>query len=150
LAQVRQFEQNHRQVHDENPNDKILVVFVSYLPGIYVNGSVRSIAGIQYGDTSFAIFRTITDNSWEGVVLLHELGHMLTIAKAGNRAAEPINPKRPNHCNDSSCVMFWRAGVKRTEFDSECLRELRQLIRGDKSKKKSRLYCSLDTCSTGN
>jgi hypothetical protein len=124
-GQLRQFEENNRLIRDKNAEDRILVVFIAYLPGIYLGGSSTTIAGIQYGDTSFAIFRDITDDDWEGVVLLHELGHMIRVA--WSRDEPPSNPDRPHHCNDEDCTMFWRAGTHRTNFCIRCLGELRKL-----------------------
>ncbi len=127
-ALIDSFERLNRRHHDLKPKDRHLVLFVCYLPGIYVEGDKTSIAGLQYGNTSFAVFRENTDASYEGVVLLHEFGHIIRIARAAGREADPINPDRPNHCNNTKCTMFWRAGEHRTELDEECLSELKQLI----------------------
>lgn len=125
---IRSFEKINRKLHDPNPKDRHLILFICYLPGIYIQGDKTTIAGLQYADTSFAIFRERTDASYEGVVLLHELGHIMKIAQAENRKEDPVNPERPNHCNNRKCTMFWRAGEHRTELDAECLAELRALI----------------------
>lgn len=125
---IHQFEARNRKLKDTDPEDKKLVLFVCYLEGIYIQGDVASIAGLQYGPTSFAIFRDITKASYEGVVLLHEFGHIIQIARSSNRKESPVNPDRPNHCNDKSCVMYWRSSKDRINLDSKCLKDLERLI----------------------
>ncbi len=139
LHDVQEFEAVNRKHFERNPTDRILVIFISYLDGFYMNGTVSNIAGVQYAPTSFAVFRRLTDDEWEGVVLVHEFCHMLEIAKAGNRRVAPINPDRPNHCNDENCTMYWRAGTHRTKLCQICMFEVRKLIRGEPLQR-SRLY----------
>jgi len=129
---LRHFEKRNRRFIDRTPGDRHLIFFICYVPGEYHkkdSGKIsKTIAGVQYNPTSFAIIRKQTKESFEGVVLLHEFGHAIKIARASNRKDAPINPDRPNHCNNSKCTMFWRASRHRTKLDDECLRELRQLI----------------------
>jgi hypothetical protein len=133
---VTNFEKVNRVLYDKNPKDKILIIFISYLNGIYLQGDTANIAGLQYDTTSFAVFRDLTDNEWEGVVLMHELGHLLGIARRENRTSEPVNPDRPNHCNNENCTMYWRAGSQRNRFCETCLKEIQTLIHGGKIKKR--------------
>jgi len=131
-ARLRHFETRNRKFIDRNPGDRRLVFFICYVPGEYHKKDgdkiSKTIVGVQYNPTSFAILRKQTKESYEGVVLLHEFGHAIKIARASNRKDSPINPDRPNHCNNSKCTMFWRANRHRTKLDNECLRELRELI----------------------
>lgn len=126
---IRQFEAKNRKFKDTNPKDRRLVLFICYLPGEYLNGEVNRIAGIQYGPTSFAIFRDRTKDSYEGVVLLHEFGHIIRLARSSNRKEPPVNPDRPNHCNDENCTMYWRADNHRTTLDDKCLDDLKKLVK---------------------
>ena len=125
---LRHFEARNRRILDRTPGNRRLVFFICYVPGEYRRGTSTNIVGVQYGPTSFAIFCDKSKESYEGVVLLHEFGHAIQIARAKNRKDPPIKPDRPNHCNNTKCAMFWRASDKRTKLDDECLRELRQLI----------------------
>lgn len=129
-SQLLQFEIKNRVLKNKNYKNKTLAVFIAYIPGVYLVGGEHA-AGVQYGNTSFAILRDITDKSWEGVVLLHEFGHMLSIARVGNRSCTPINPERPNHCNNENCAMYWQADTHRTQYCEVCISEIRKLIRGE-------------------
>jgi hypothetical protein len=125
---IRHFESVNRKLKDVDSNDRRLTLFICYLPGSYHSGKVNNIAGIQYNPTSFAIFRDKVRESFEGVVLLHEFGHIIRISRTANRKEPPINPDRPNHCNNKKCTMFWRARVDRTHLDAKCLKDLKKLI----------------------
>ena len=138
-SEVTNYERKNRVLRDKNSKDKILVIFISYLNGTYMQGDTSNIAGLQYDETSFAVFRQYTDEDWEGVVLMHELGHLLGVAHRENRTTEPVNPDRPNHCNDENCTMFWRAGSDRVRFCQVCIEEIQTLIRGGKIKKRQLL-----------
>lgn len=131
-ARLRHFETRNRKFIDRNPKDRRLIFFICYVPGEYHRKDgdkiAKNIAGVQYNTTSFAILRGKTKESYEGVVLLHEFGHAIRIARASDRDDPPVNPDRPNHCNNETCTMFWRASSDRTKLDDECLRELRKLI----------------------
>jgi hypothetical protein len=125
-ASIRQFEKDNRVLHDKDLKDRDFVVFIAYVNGNYVNGETTNVAGLQYGRSSFALFADFYHN--EGVVLLHEFGHILRLAHSSKRKEPPVNPDRPNHCNNTSCTMFWRAGKTRIRLDSQCRQELNALI----------------------
>jgi hypothetical protein len=125
---IRHFESVNRKLKDVDPKDRKLTLFICYLPGTYLGVNMRNIAGIKYAPTSFAIFCDRIKESFEGVVLLHEFGHIIGIARTANRKEPPINPDRPNHCNDKKCTMFWQARVDRTHLDAKCLKDLKKLL----------------------
>jgi hypothetical protein len=41
---------------------------------------------------------------------------------------KPINEKRPNHCNNRECIMFWQITGDIKDFDLNCRREIAKLL----------------------
>jgi len=103
---IKNLEKKSRITKDYNKSDSHLKVFIVYLPGIYGELNKHNNAGIQYGYDSIAIFGTKSDNSRESV-LLHEFLHIMNLVNRKRRTGPPVNPKRPTHCNNDKCVMFW-------------------------------------------
>lgn len=127
-SRLRTFERTRRTLHDKNPNDRHLIMFIAYVSGPYVDGKFNNLAGLQY-NASIAIFKDSPFWRNEGSVLLHEFGHLLEIADSSHRKDEtPVNPDRPNHCNNKRCVMFWRIQSRNMDFDEQCRKELRNLV----------------------
>jgi len=132
-ASVEHHETRNRTLKDRNLQDGHLVIYVAYLSSIYMQGEHVGIAGLQYGDTSIAMFPDHFNRVNEGSVLLHEMGHLLGIAC---ERPDPVNPDRPNHCNNADCVMFWTIRHQDGDFDEACLKEIARLV----ARKRSRLY----------
>ena len=127
-ALIRQFEAQHRLLKEDTPADRNLKLFVVYLPDFYLEGDRTSIAGLQYEDSSFAIFMSKLKRKYEGSVLLHEFGHIIHLVRLRAREEEPINPKKPRHCNDNKCVMFWKVSGVDRKFDGACLGDIKKAI----------------------
>ena len=127
-AQIRQFESKHRLFKEDTPTDRDLKLFVAYLPDYYSEGDRTKIAGLQYGNSSIAIFMGKLKRKYEGSVLLHEFGHIIHLVKLLSRKEKPINPKRPRHCNNDGCVMFWRVPGVDKKFDDDCLKDIKKAI----------------------
>lgn len=127
-SKIRSYENTRRTLRDTNTKDRHLIMFMAYVSGSYLEGKLTNIAGLQYNN-SIAIFKDSQVWKYEGSVLLHEFGHLLEIADANHRKdEEPVNPDRPNHCNNRRCVMFWQVQRKDADFDEQCLEELRALV----------------------
>jgi len=127
---IRRFEKLHRSFYDKTPKDKQLIIFICYLPGVCVWKDSTNICGIKYNKTSFAIFRHKVDTEYEAHILVHEFGHILGLANSSKRSKQkPANTKRPNHCNNRDCVMYWSTTTKKQDFDDECKKEIQELIK---------------------
>ena len=120
------FETTHRKFIDTNPKDRNLRLFVSYIPGPYV-GRSETLAGLTYTSTSFSIIRSGCSDAIEGSTLLHEFGHLLSI-DFGDRE----DKKRPSHCKNKECVMYWRITRPRKGFGKCCRKDLRKLIQDNR------------------
>jgi hypothetical protein len=112
----------------KSENKQELNLFVSFVPGPYIQGKVTGLAGLQYGDSSFVLFKNFTSDC-ESIVLLHEFGHLMLIADDSHSPnRKPVNADRPNHCNNPQCIMFWRASDNIKDFDLDCRREIAKLL----------------------
>jgi hypothetical protein len=129
------FESKCRYFRDITPKNRHLKLFVAYLPGRFLEGDYDNIAGLAYGGTSFAVFSNTISETTQGNVFVHELGHLLQFVNLSARKETPINPERPRHCNNESCVMFWRASKDRTTFDDDCIDQLADKIRDRQDKR---------------
>lgn len=127
-ATIRTFEKNNRLLVDKNPQDDNLYLFIACLPNHYHQGDVINIAGLQYEPSSFAIFIDSIEAKYQGSVLLHEFGHILGLTDLSTRKEDPVNPKRPQHCNNKNCTMYWRVQGPDSVFDSACLGDIRKQI----------------------
>jgi hypothetical protein len=125
---IKIFETQHRQMYDTKPKDKHLILFIACVPGPYIQGTRTNIAGLAYDDTSFAIFIDNVNKCNQGIVLLHEMGHILGLVDIKSRNEKPINPERPSHCNDDDCNMFWCISSDNDDFCYKCMCDLKQLI----------------------
>lgn len=116
------YEIKNRDIHDHDPEDRVAVIFVPYISGLYLKaeGKLRRLGGIQYGPTSFAMFTTGSKNREAGV-LLHEFGHLIGICKK--------NKKPRHHCPDRSCVMYKSTGSPYAGFCDVCQEELAGFIK---------------------
>lgn len=105
-----------------------LNLFIIYLPGDYIQGKRKSLAGLQFGRNAIAVFKDKCKHC-ENAVLLHELGHILHIAdQSNNPDRKPVNPDRADHCNNSECIMFWEISDDYSDFDENCQEELLKLF----------------------
>jgi len=125
---IKEFEKKHRLIIDQDPENRHLKLFIAYLPDFYLQGTRNNIAGLQYEDSSFAVFIGKIKRKHEGSVLLHEFGHIIGLVARDSREGAPVNPDRPSHCNDTKCVMFWRIPGEDAAFDDACLGDLRSSI----------------------
>jgi hypothetical protein len=116
------FRNRHRTLLDRRPNDRHLIVFVSILPGIYALHGHRSTIGLAMNDHHIVLF-----SNFDRAVLLHEFGHIIGMVDRSKREDPPVNPKRPRHCNNRRCVMFWQVN-RDAKFDGLCRRDLAAMI----------------------
>lgn len=124
------FEDTNRIFVDDKPGDFDLFLFVAYLPGPFVEGSYNNLAGLAYGETSFAIFSDGISDKEEGYTLLHELAHLMEFVDVKARGEkEHANPERPRHCNNRACIMFWQISREQKGLDKDCMKQLRAKIR---------------------
>lgn len=125
---LRALEAQRRTLHDNEPEDRHLTAFVAYVPGIYAIPRHHNVIGLHYDATSIAVFhRDFFNPTREAAVLAHEFGHIMGLVDRGRRPDPPINPDRPNHCNDANCVMFWQVNPI-GEFDDKCQQDILNLI----------------------
>ena len=67
---IQQFEQHTRTLWDIDPWDRHLVIFVPYFKGLYYDGQMRTLGGIQYSPSTFALWPRNSPKQCEGSVLL--------------------------------------------------------------------------------
>jgi len=125
---LRALEARERTLHDRKPKDRFLIIWIAYVPGIYVVPNRLNTVGLKYGNTSIAIFQKGFNSSYEASILVHELGHIIGLVDRSKRSDPPVNPNRPNHCNNQNCVMFWRVNPA-GKFDGKCQRDIRALTK---------------------
>ena len=127
LTGLQMFEAANKTIKNaENKQD--LNIFASFLPGPYIQGKINGLAGLQYSEGSFAIFKNFASDH-EEIVLLHEFGHLMLIADDSHSPdRKPINEERPNHCNNHECIMFWQVTSDIKDFDLNCRREIAKLL----------------------
>jgi len=125
-SMLQAWEHRHRTRFDDDPDDRSLTVFVSYVTGIHTRVGYNNIVGLKYDDTSIAIFFRNYAPMKEACVLIHEVGHVIGLVDRECREGDPANPDRPSHCNNENCVMFWQ--IKGSpDFDSLCQRDILSL-----------------------
>lgn len=123
---VRTFEELHRAIPDTNSTDRNFTVFVSYLNGLYGEPDMLTVAGLQYGWSSIAIFGGYSGQAG-ATLLLHEFGHLIGLVNRKHREGEPANPDRKSHCNNRRCIMYWRWNKKGKLCDL-CVRDIEKII----------------------
>ena len=122
------FEDTHRVLYDDDPEDRHLNVFVPYISGAWLaQDGIRLLGGLQYAPTAFAIFKPGASNR-EAAVLLHEFGHIIGLVKDLNR--DNHDDSHPYHCANKRCVMFYTAPLVDADFDYYCRRDIRRWIMG--------------------
>lgn len=120
------FEASQRKLWDKDEDDRDLVAFVSYVTGLYHDfDGVKSLGGLQYGPTSFTIFKNGAGEREAGV-LLHEFGHLIGMVKDPTR--DNHDDAHERHCANKRCVMFWTTPGPLADFDYYCKRDLRRRI----------------------
>lgn len=104
------------------------------------------ILGSAYRNTSFVMYESTIKNlsdsalepdraDLETTVILHELGHLLGLTNLGSNMQTPHeDTAHPKHCNNSNCLMFWKAensnllgmmlGGNLPQLDANCLADL--------------------------
>ena len=131
IGTVTGFEATHRKLTDDDPEDRTLRVFVSYIDGPYLNSDgMRWLGGLQYSDTSFAIFKHGAGGR-EASVLLHEFGHMIGLVKDESRPNH--DAEHEHHCVNRDCAMFHSAPGRNADLGLYCKQELADLIRDRRS-----------------
>jgi hypothetical protein len=124
-ADVVAFEDQHRIIWDRNNQDRHLKLFISCLPGTYTEKGLTDISGLVYGyRNTISLFQGCFERS----VLLHEIGHIIGLVDNSTRGNPPVNIVRPNHCNNSKCVMFWVVS-RDAIFDEKCINDIANMIR---------------------
>lgn len=130
-SDVRSFESSHRDLYDNDPDDRHLVAFLCYLPGVVAEPGRLNVIGLHYDDTSMAFWVRASEDR-EVPTLMHEFGHLIHLANDECNHRLPFNPLKPNHCNNPRCIMHWfvpnsRNGIM-PNLDEQCLRDLLDLI----------------------
>ncbi len=137
---IRALEDQHRDVFTEGST---LALYVLFVDGEYAEAA--NVLGIAYRNTSMAIFQEkieantggLTQPSQsmvEGVVLSHEVGHVLGLVDNGSpMQTEHRDEPNGHHCDDETCLMYY--AVRTTDFlanltgdgpelDADCLDDL--------------------------
>lgn len=107
---------------NQDRTDRVFNLQIIYVPGHYLP-PLSDIAGLAYSQNCFAIFSDHVPDELESAVLLHEFGHILNFIRQSERGI-PVNPNRPNHCNNEDCVMFWLITKPNKKFDLQCLNDI--------------------------
>ncbi len=106
---------------DEHAGGNTIVLYVLYLNGHHADDSDEGkVLGVQYGETSIAIFKDTVDSSGgllglkfntadiEKAVLVHEFGHAIGLV---NNGLEMVNDhedgEHPRHSQNRNSVMYW-------------------------------------------
>ena len=124
------FQDNHRTLSEDDSDDRHLVLFMSLLPGKYVTGEPNNIIGLAIGGEEYIV---MLQNRFHNATLLHEIGHIIGLVDRTKREGPPVNPDRPNHCNNNHCVMFWRVN-KGGSLDDNCVKDLQEMIKNSLKK----------------
>lgn len=115
------YEAIRRELNDPDPQDRVGLVFVSYVDGPFLyDKQVKNLGGLQYSDSSFAIFLSGARNT-EAAVLLHEFCHMFGLRK--DQKDEPLH-----HCPNWNCAMYPSVGSAYSVLCDECYFKLQDLI----------------------
>lgn len=133
---VKAIEKDNRSMYSYGDQ---ITVYILYTNGEFVN---KKVLGQAYKNTSIVIYgKAIEKNSGtfrkrnrtdlETTILLHEMGHLLGLAKEGTiMYTNHIDSNHKSHCNDKDCLMYYgidisektgpviRKGVP--ELDKEC------------------------------
>lgn len=116
---LRLYTNQIRTLWDHDLNDRHLVLYAMYIPGTYTVEGKENTVGIHYDDAAIAVFVDLLGGfSGEVAVLMHELGHVLNLARHGAEI----------HCEDPDCIMYYQA-KKNGDFDNKCLSDLKELIK---------------------
>lgn len=140
-ADIRALEAEHRTVYTSGDT---LAAYLLVVDGRYEQ---ENVLGIAYYNTSTALFgERIQDNTGglsqpsrarvEGVVAMHEFGHLLGLVNNGTDMQEPHqDTANGNHCDDDGCLMYYAVrttaflgsllGAAAPELDARCLEDLR-------------------------
>lgn len=110
--QTAQFEADHRTLHDNEPNDRDLILWMGFFPGRFLELNYDNVIGLNYGPTSTLIIGSETKHTIRIVTMFHEVLHAIGLVNRSVRAEKPINPERPNHCNNTKCTMYWTVPSK--------------------------------------
>jgi len=123
---IAAFEGTLRRFRDLDPDDRKFTVFIAYVDGIWFeNGVIRLLGGLQYGESSFAIFKSGAGDRESGV-LLHEFSHMIGMVWATSATYDETHLR---HCADEDCVMYWTTPEgDTTGFCDLCRREVQRKI----------------------
>jgi len=123
---IQHYEVQQRTIHDKALDDRHFFVFVAYIRGNWVDmDGIKFLGGIQYGPSSFAIFKDGA-GSREPAVLLHEFGHLLGMVK--DKTRENYDSSHQYHCVNAHCVMFWSTPHAKADFDFFCKRYIRRRV----------------------
>jgi hypothetical protein len=140
LKDVKAIEKGHRSMYSYGDE---ITIYILYTNGEFEN---RKILGQAYKNTSIVMygkaiqknsgtFRKRTRTDLETTILLHEMGHLLGLAKEGTLMyTNHIDSNHKSHCEDTTCLMYYgidisekagpviRRGVP--QLDKECLFDL--------------------------
>lgn len=118
------FKQKHQTLVDNNFNDRHMIVFLAHISGIYNFEGKENAAGLAIGKDFIIYFAGSAQHT--AAILTHEIGHILGLVDYAERIISPVNPDRPNHCNNKNCVMFWRPST--IKFDKLCQQDLKEIL----------------------
>ncbi|HLE48105.1 MAG TPA: hypothetical protein VI818_07400 [Candidatus Thermoplasmatota archaeon] len=146
LSEIKALEKLKR---DNGASGNTAVLYILYLGGKY---ETEGVIGVQYGPTSFALFKdtianaanptnpvlplAFTATDVERSVIVHEFGHVLGLVNHGTPMVRDHEDKeRPGHSKNKDSVMYYAveslflgqvfSGPPPTNFDADDIADLR-------------------------
>ena len=120
LQSIAMFERRYRNIWDDDTKDRDMYIFVSCIDGCIwsAHAKLKFIGGVQYTDSSFAVFKTGSGKRTP-FVMLHELLHIIGLRK------DSVNPRF--HCPNTKCIMYTTAGKVLCSNCKKILKAMRTL-----------------------
>lgn len=101
-----QFEQKNRILYDNNLKDDCYIMYMSFLPGVFIEPGREKIGGLHYGRQASMVLSRVGSKDLV-LFMFHEFIHSIGLVDPERRQESPVNPERPKHCNNEECTMFW-------------------------------------------
>lgn len=99
--QLDPYEEQYRQLHDPDPNDRELILWMGFFPGAFVDPNHSNTIGLHYHPTSTLIMGWTINSDKRVGTMLHEILHVVGLVNRKNQNTHG------SHCTNSSCTMYW-------------------------------------------